>query len=205
MKLVTILWPYISHYPYLLLFAGMLAGGETFLLPAVYLAINGAISFNMVVLLSCLATLISDSAWYAIGRSSSIAKTAIWKKLFKDEAAKAALAHIFEKHRRKLLYASKFVYGTRTLAQVLSGVVRMPFLEYSIINLAGILSYLLFISLLAIFTREGLASWDMMPYNGYVSVIFFIIIVGILHICLKKWLGKNFIAPSSPPGTKSGQ
>lgn len=205
MEFINLLWPYVSEHTYLFLFLGMLVGGETFLLPAVYLAARGTLPFSHIVILSSIATLISDTVWYSIGRFFPLERILLWKTFSKKRDLSLKIFSGFQKHSRKLLYTSKFVYGTRTVAQVLAGSIRMPFIIYSVVNLAGILSYLLVITGAAVLTKESLASFGQISYNEYVSVFAFIIVIGIVHICLKKWLGKKFTASSSQPGTKNGQ
>ncbi len=202
MELINYLWPYISSHTYLLLFLGMLVGGETFLLPAAYLAAKGALSFPLLFLFSAMATLISDTVWYSIGRFFKLERILSWKMFSKKQELSLKIFSGFQNHSEKFLFLSKFLYGTRTLAQVLSGSIRMPFIKYSIVNLAGILSYLVLICCMALFTKKSLANFDHMSYNEYVTVAAFVVIVGIIHICLKKWLGKKILASSSQPGTK---
>lgn len=204
MDFVASIWPYISDHPYLFIFLGMLVGGETFLLPAVYLASKGTLSYSLVFLFASASTLVSDTAWYVIGRVFPLEKILSWKKFAQSDKPEKILL-VFRGHSRKVLFISKFVYGTRTIVQVLSGSIRMPYLRYSAVNLAGIASYLLVISVLAFFTRAGLDSFREIPYNEYVYVIIFIIVIVVAHICLKKWLGKKLTVPSYPLGTREGR
>jgi membrane protein DedA with SNARE-associated domain len=205
MEFINLLWPYVSNNPYFFLFFGMIIGGETFLLPAVYLATRGDFPFSHIIILSSIATLISDTAWYSIGWFFPLERILSWKTFSKKREVSIKIFSVFQKHGSKLLYISKFVYGTRTLAQVLAGSIRMPFVTYSVVNLAGILSYLLVIIGAAILTKESLASFGQISYNEYVSVLAFIAVISIIHICLKKWLGKKFTASSSQPGMKNEQ
>ncbi|MBI2630802.1 hypothetical protein HYW73_01110 [Candidatus Nomurabacteria bacterium] len=205
MELVANIWPYVSLHPYLFLFLGMLVGGETFLLPAAYLAAKGTLTFPLVIFFASLATLVSDTTWYFMGCFFQLEKILSWKIFFKKREISLKIFSVFKEHSRKLLFISKFVYGTRTLIQVLSGAIRMPFFLYTAVNLFGIMSYLMVISLAALLTKKSLANFAGISYNEYVSAAIFIFVIVLIHICLKKWLGKKLIAPSSQPGTKSGQ
>lgn len=205
MDFIIRLWPYVSIHPYLLLFLGMLIGGETFLLPAAYLAAKGTLSFPMIFLFAVLATLVSDTAWYSIGRFVSLPKILSWKIFSKKRDTMLKIFPKFQNHSEKILFISKFVYGTRTLAQIFSGTIRMPFIKYSIVNLAGILSYLAAICLMAVFTRKSLANFSEMSYNEYVVAAIFILLVVVIHICLKRWLGKKILASSSLHGMRNEQ
>jgi membrane protein DedA with SNARE-associated domain len=203
MEFLTFIGPHVASHPYLYLFLGMVIGGETFFLPAVYLASQGVLHFSAVLAISALATLISDTAWYVIGRSFPLSRILSWKKFSARRDAYIKIFQVFKTHSKKLLFISKFVYGTRTMVQILSGSVKMSFLNYSFVNLAGITSYLLAVSLLAFITKHGLASLEYLSYNKYVSVGVFIILIAIFHLCLKKLLSKKFSASSSPLGTKN--
>ena len=205
MEFLIEIWPYILDNANLFLFLGMLVGGETFFLPAVYLSVKGTLNFSDILFFAVLATIISDTAWYALGRFFSLEKILSCKIFLKKREEFAKIFGAFKKHSQKLLYISKFVYGTRTLVQIFSGAIRMPFLRYSAVNIAGIISYLFGIALLAILTKESLVSLEEMLYYEYVYIAVFILVVGIIHICLKKWLGKNFTASSFQPGMKSEQ
>jgi membrane protein DedA with SNARE-associated domain len=198
-------WPFIANHAYLLLFLGMLIGGETFLLPAVYLATKGAMSFPLLFLFAAAATVISDTCWYLIGRNFLLEKILSWKLFSKNRDVTDRIFSGFQRHSQKVLFISKFVYGTRTAAQVLSGSIRMPFIKYSVVNLAGIMSYLVLICVMAIFTKDGLANFGNISYNEYASIAIFIFIVITVHILLKKWLGKKILASSSQLGTKEKQ
>lgn len=195
-------WLYVLNHAYAFLFGGMLLGGETFFLPAMYFAVVGPLNAYIVLGLATLATLISDSIWYTLGRFVSLPQLLAYKFFKRRENSILQMHEVFGRHGFKLLYLSKFVYGTRIAAQVLSGTVRMPFDRYLIVNLAGVVSYLGVISLAALAAQEGLASFEKTLRYGYVSIGIFIVIVAIIHLIFKKWLGKNF-APLSQPGTKS--
>lgn len=205
MEFINFLWPHISDHPYAFLFIGMILGGETFLLPAVYLASRGLMDFPLLMLVAVAATISSDTVWYIIGRTFPLSKILSWKRFMKKREAYTKIFEGFQLHSQKLLFISKFVYGSRTIVQILAGSIKMPFLRYSAVNLAGIMSYLISIFLLALFARESLASFNDLSYNIYISIGVFIILIIIFHLCLKKWLSKKFSASSSQPGTKNEQ
>lgn len=129
----------LSAYPYLSLFIGMLFLGEMVLLPAIYLATTGRLDLVAVVILAVLATLISDCLWYALGRSFP-------NRTLKRVSGRVSvglltgLEQAFNKRAGKVLFLSKFVYGTRTLVQVLAGMHGMSFRSYLLVNTAGVLA-----------------------------------------------------------------
>ena len=76
----------------------------------------------------------------------------------------------FEAHWRKLLLLSKFVYGTRTTAQVLCGASERHVGQYLVINSLGAALLVCYLSLLIALFKEGfefVSSW----WNVVFSVV----------------------------------
>ena len=138
----------LSAYPYIALFAGMLIAGEVVLLPAIFLAATGRIDLAAVVLVALLATLISDAFWYGLGRRFP---SALLKRV-SGRIGKNSLSNLeqtFSAGGGRILFMSKFVYGTRTLVQVLAGVHGMPLRSYLPINMAAVLAVIVLLILIS--------------------------------------------------------
>ncbi|HSH26690.1 MAG TPA: DedA family protein, partial [Wenzhouxiangella sp.] len=58
----------VAAYPYLMLFVGLLLVGEAVLLPALYLATTGRLDPFSVIVVAVTATMLSDLAWFLLGR-----------------------------------------------------------------------------------------------------------------------------------------
>lgn len=136
-----------NAYP--LLFVGLLAAGEVVLIPALYLAVTGRLELATVIAIAVAATTISDLGWYGVGRLfPAAARTRLARRrggrllpwLERQYAARGA----------KALFASKFVYGTRVMAQLLAGLHRMPLRLYLPVNTAAIVSITLLLSGIAL-------------------------------------------------------
>ncbi|MEX0739893.1 MAG: DedA family protein [Pseudohongiella sp.] len=138
----------LSSYPYLAIFVGLLLMGEMVLLPAIYMAVTGRIDLAAVIILAVLATLISDYLWYALSRRFP---SAMLKRKSGHVSGEflARLEQAFNARAGRVLFLSKFVYGTRTLVQVLAGIHGMPFRIYSLVNTAGVLAVTASLVLLA--------------------------------------------------------
>lgn len=130
---------FIGNYPYLFLSVGLLLGGETVLLPALYLGITGSLNLLYVFLIMTIATVLSDTFWYLLGRG---AVPHILKIRFREKIhAYGSAFHGAVKGRELfLLFFSKFVYGTRIAAQVLCGLHKVPFWRYFFVNLAAVIA-----------------------------------------------------------------
>lgn len=126
-----------NAYP--LLFLGLLAAGELILIPALYLAVTGRLELPLVVGIAITATALSDLAWYTIGRAFP---TVALRKLAKREGGRLLpwLESRFAARGAQALFLSKFVYGTRVMAQLLAGLSGMPLHRYLPVNAAAILT-----------------------------------------------------------------
>ena len=204
MGILENIWAYFLDNTYIVLFVGMLFGGETFLLPAVYLSIIDAVDIGAVVIIAAISTVISDTFWYFVGKYVPIDRILSWRLFKKKEAFIRKMLLTFEKHSLRIVFLSKFVYGTRTTAQILAGTVRAPFIPYLLTNCLGVFVYLGVIAVVGYATKESFKNFADNIYYGYVVFSVFIVIIIIINVCLKKFLQKKISPPSSPPGTKNG-
>jgi membrane protein DedA with SNARE-associated domain len=89
-------------------------------------------------------------------------------------------ATFFETNRFKALYLSKFVYGTRTVMQVLSGMQKTPFWKYMGVNILGTSSLAALILTLAYLTNSTL---DALTDTVHALEIGFLVLI-ILLACI---------------------
>jgi membrane protein DedA with SNARE-associated domain len=166
----------IVLHPYVFVFIGLLLGGETILLPAIYLAITGALKLSYVTAIMVISTIISDVIWYYVGLGSV---PFLSKRQMKPRVQKAVtgLSNMFQRNDSYVLFISKFIYGTRIAAQVLCGMHKMNFRKYLVINTAGVLA------LMAVYTfivYSALETVDAFGNSEYRVHYTFAVIVGIL-------------------------
>lgn len=126
-------------HPYLFIFLGMLVAGEVVLLPAIYLAATGRLDIGSVIVLSVFATMLSDFIWYYAGRRFPASALQRIPGRGTSRVVKG-LDRLFKRNGVQVLFLSKFVYGTRITAQILSGVHDMPLRRYLVSNTLGILA-----------------------------------------------------------------
>jgi membrane protein DedA with SNARE-associated domain len=125
-------------HPYAFIFIGLLIAGELVLLPAIYLSVTGRLHPGYVFAIAVLATATSDLFWYFLGRRlprehlERIGSGRIGR-------AMAGMERLFLRRGPQILVGSKFVYGSRTAVQVLSGVHRVGLRTYALANSAGVL------------------------------------------------------------------
>jgi membrane protein DedA with SNARE-associated domain len=177
---------------YTALFIGFLFGGETILLPAIYFGIIGTINLKAVIALSILATVISDTFWYAVGRTipgGSILHISILRKYRKKITG---LSRPFKKNGLVLLFFSKFVYGTRTAVQILCGANNIAFINYFFINMCGILALNVFFIIIGKMLEESFALFVESPQRLLFTLGAFAICTAAFHILFKKLLWKKW-------------
>lgn len=129
----------LAAYPYMVIFIGMLVAGEVILLPAIFLATTGRLDLPAVIFASVIATLISDLLWYGLGRRFP-ASTINHLSGRVGENYLSGVEQAFNRGGKRILFISKFVYGTRTIVQVLAGVHGMVWTSYFLVNTAGVLA-----------------------------------------------------------------
>jgi membrane protein DedA with SNARE-associated domain len=129
----------VAAYPYLMLFVGLLLAGEVVLLPALYLATTGRLDAVAVILVAVVATMLSDLAWFMIGRWSPSGAVEKMRQRHSSRVVNR-LQGLFSRNGPRLLFLSKFVYGTRIAAQVLAGALNMPFRTWVMVNFAAVVT-----------------------------------------------------------------
>lgn len=165
----------VQAHPYLFLFVGMFFAGETILLPAIFLAITGRLSLAQVILIATAATLLSDLVWYASGRW--FPRSALQRLPGRGTSRLVdGLDRLFARQGARVVFLSKFVYGTRTAAQILAGVHDMPFRVYFAANILGVGALTLILSGLAWSTAGAARRFVTDPHRVELAFVAFILI-----------------------------
>ena len=123
----------------------MLFVGELVLLPAIYLAVTARLELAYVISLAITATMLSDFALYFLGRRFP-AKALQRLPGRGTNKLVNGLDRLFTQRGARVLFLSKFVYGTRAVAQILAGVHDMPLRVYLIANTLGVATLTLVLS-----------------------------------------------------------
>ena len=127
---------------FVLLFISLLIGGESVIIPAIYVALtSGQVSLTTLFWATIGSSIISDSAWYGIGRLLTASTLNRVSFIQKQEHIWNRIKNVFVRYRGTIVFASKFIYGVRTAVQLGAGITRMPYLKYMSINISGIIIY----------------------------------------------------------------
>lgn len=178
-------------HPYIILFFGLLVAGEAFLLPAVYFALDGKLHLSYIVAIAMSATMIADLFWYYVGAHM---KNRFAKKIVAGRVERnlEKLSGAFAGHNGKVLYFSKFVYGTRTAAQILAGLQLMPIRKYISVNFLGIFSLLASIVILAYSIDATVERVGGVVHDVEVAFLIFIIVLAIAHLAFGNYFKKKW-------------
>ena len=181
---------FFGDHKYFLLFIGMLVAGETIFLPAIYLVYIDVLQFFPVMGISIFGSAISDSFWYLLGRVMPM-HPLIKKRLERDVSAFRKVSELFAKNSSYCLIFSKFVYGTRTITQILAGVKKISFPKYFSINLLAIVFYLFSIFGIIVLLKDVLPESD--TDLGVIHILFFVLALVFLaiHLWMRKIIKKN--------------
>jgi len=181
---------FLIQNQYFAIFVGLLLGGETILLPALYFSAIGQLNIWFIILIMIVATVISDTIWYFLG--FGLSEGVSWIKLSqRKREIMERYSTLFSERALFLLFMSKFVYGTRVVAQILCGVYKIDFKKYFIINLAGIAALTAFYAVgIRLF---GIAA-DLIPAfhkNAKLSFAAGAIVILLVHIAVSIYLKRK--------------
>lgn len=178
-----------SAHPYIVLFIGLLFAGEALLLPAVYLALAGRLEMSYVVGIAMFSTVVSDMFWYYVGAhiNQRFAKKLVAGRI---QRGLEKLSAAFSRHSGRVLYLSKFVYGTRTTAQVLAGLNLMPLRKYISINFMGVFSLLAFIVILAYSIGATVENMESIVHTVEIGFLIFVVLIVIAHLIFGSYFKK---------------
>ncbi|MEK7607478.1 MAG: hypothetical protein AAB484_00935 [Patescibacteria group bacterium] len=170
-----------SAHPYIILFVGLLFAGETFLLPAIYFALADKLHLSYVFAIAMSATMIADVFWYYVGAHM---KNRFAKKIVVGRIQRAIekLSEAYARQGGRVLYFSKFVYGTRTAAQILSGLQLMLLRKYLVVNFLGIFSLLISMVILAYSIDATVESIGSIVHDVQITFFIFVVLLVSAHL-----------------------
>jgi len=179
--MLEILWSNI----YYAIFIGLFFAGETVLIPAIYLGVEGRLDLPLVIAISLMAAVISDLVWYFVGRLFPLSKILTFRPFRSKNAEIDSLSKVFDKHALYILFLSKFIYGTRTIVQILCGSRKISFLPYFMINFTSLCILNGVFVLIAFYINKStiLVSY---PYGIWIALGVFAGIVILFHYIVKK-------------------
>jgi membrane protein DedA with SNARE-associated domain len=181
---------FLTH-PYAIIFVALFFSGESVLLPAVYYSLEGKLEPAYVFAVALLSTVISDIAWYYIGAHM---KKHFFRRAVSGRTAAAVerLSGAFSHHGPLVLFLSKFVYGTRIAAQVLSGVYAMRFRTYLSVNVLGVSALIAALFILARFTEATVGGLEAGVHAAEIAFLVFVVLIVSGHLAFGSYIKKRW-------------
>ncbi len=139
-------------YEYLVIFIGTIIEGEIVLLTAGFLAYNGIVNIYAVMAIAVLGAITGDNLWYAVGRYGGRAFIDRYGKfmlLTKERIRRAG--EYFERHGRKTVFFSRFIFGTRIGSAALAGTFGMSRKRFICTNAFGAVTWVIITTFLGYF------------------------------------------------------
>jgi len=152
-----------------MLFLSLIVGGETVLLPALQLNLGNEGFLRAVMLLAVLAAVVKDLFWYCVGRYGSSLSVGAGSLVRRVRSGTWVKPEHFEAHWKKLLVLSKFIYGTRTSAQLICGATKRRVAQYLAVNVLGTVLMVIYLHGLTVLLARGFSSFSYWP--GVVSTV----------------------------------
>lgn len=125
---------FIQHYGYLAIFAWTLLEGETIVALGGFVAHQGHLKLELVLVIAMIGATIGDSMYFYFGRW----KGRDWLLARPRLADRAARIHLLiERHQYWLIFGSRFLYGFRTIIPIAIGTSRVSPWTFFALNFAG--------------------------------------------------------------------
>lgn len=180
----------LVEYRYLFLFFGMVIFGETVFFPAAYLVYSGTLEFWPVLIVSLFATLVADNVWYFIGRIVPREKLLKLRVVEKRGEMLEKSSAWFDKYGLRILFYSKFLYGTRVIVQIVCGMRRLSFLPYLLVNTLGLVTVYILIFAIIFTTNISIEALQLGAHRFEILFLVLALLGIIVHICVKSILKK---------------
>jgi phosphatidylglycerol lysyltransferase len=124
----------LIKYGYAVLALGIAVEGEGFLLTGAFLAHRGLLNLYLIVLVAVIANTVSDQVYYIVARSHG--RTWMESRFGTRPSFKMAMARM-QRHGNWLLLFSRYAFGFRIIIPAACGVLGMPPLRFTAINIAA--------------------------------------------------------------------
>jgi len=160
----------LVHYGYwavaaalLLENAGLPLPGETVLLLASFLAYSERdLRLSGIILVGTVASTLGNVLGYALGIYGGRPLLERFRHIFRiNQSALQRGEQLFERHGAETILFSRFIFGMRTLAGPIAGVLHMPWKRFAIFNVLGAV---LWVSVISVVGYKFGSSWRLLMH-----------------------------------------
>lgn len=176
-----------STYGYLLLFLVLLIEGQPFIIFAGFLVTLGYFKFGWVILVGWPALVIGDTIFYYLAyRYGSKIINKCGKFLLLTPLRVEKLENFFQKHDKKVIFFSKFVYGLGRNMLIVAGLLKYPCKKVFKYNVYGCLGSMLLYTFLGYFLGHSYLLLNKL-LKGVGFVVIALVVMAIIFERLKLW------------------
>ncbi len=176
----------LLHYKYIAFFIGMILGGDLVLITGVFLATQNIMDIRWLIVLAISATLLSDLCWFYIGKHFPQRTLLKWNFIKRRQALIDKISNFFKKHSFKTVFYSKFIYGTRTIVQLMSGGHRLSVSKFFAVDAVGTIGYTLLIVALGYSLRLGIEDVEEVVHSAQITFAIFVVVLFAINIAIQK-------------------
>jgi membrane protein DedA with SNARE-associated domain len=152
-------------------------------IPAIFLAVHGALPLTFILVASFLADVIPDFLWYILGKKIGVERFGKLRFFRRNPERLEKMDRAFNKHGFALLFGSKFVSGTAIPAQIIAGAHRYPLDRMFYANALGSISWVTLLYFLAK-TITSLHNLEIFVKDIKYAFVFFLLISISLYLFL---------------------
>ncbi len=180
MTLNNFWFQFLGEHQILLIFLGSFLLGESVIITLALLAAQGIISLPFLFLFGVLGTIVSDTAWFYIGKILQ-SKHFFKKKLHRHHRLFFSVNKITGKKPFLFLLVAKFLYGTRILFITYLSIRKLRYLTFILFDTLGTMVWFAIIISLGWLAGKGIVNF--IPI--FRSVQYFVAAIIILLIIIK--------------------
>jgi membrane protein DedA with SNARE-associated domain len=136
---------------------------------------------------------IADLFWYFVGRTLPLTYFANISFFKKRANIIHSFSQSFKKYGLLLIFFSKFVYGTRTAAQLFAGSTKIPFIKYFLVNTVSLIVLNAVFTVLAYTVSVSLEKMQEYIDAVGIGIAIFIALIIAINIIIKRCFSKKIL------------
>ncbi len=188
---------YLGMFAIIFIESGLLIGvflpGDSLLFTAGFLASQGYLSIDFLVITIVIAAITGDNFGFWLGKTFGARVFSKEKSLFFNKKYIEEAEVFYKKHGKKTVILARFVPVVRSIAPVLAGVSKMPYKLYLTFSIAGALLWGAGLTLLGYFLGNTIPNIDSYILPIVLAIVAFSLIPSAVTIVRQKKLIERFI------------
>src|SRR3989344_320374 len=182
---------FVTEYKLALLYVGLIVGGTPGLVAAIYFSLVGVYSLTSVFVACIVTTVAWDGFWYGVGRFIMLERLKKISFLKERLHLIERMEHHYRNHAYKLIFLSRFVYGTNSPISIVSGAHRISFYRFIAVSVGSIGGWFLALSIIGLLLRPSLDEIEGIAKNLTIGFTVFVALMPLVYITVKHLITKR--------------